>query len=522
MESSVQWCGAEEGEELELETLNNGNNEGVLVARRTLVGRVIAEKTLNRLAVKEIVSKAWNVNDEIKISDLGPNVYLFTFTEADSARKILEEGPWFIMGHLLSLQYWIPEVSIFEVNYDHVLFWVQLHGLPLEFMSCINARKVAQRIGEVHTVEDPFVEGQLLRPFFRVRVRVNVKKPLLTGFWLPRKDLPRTWIFVKYERLQDFCYNCGVLGHDYRKCKKEKEMAVHVPNRPRYGPNLVVPQAKSMAAIILENTNRARRLHGEGEGDVAGERNHKGRRHAASEKGISSYDRTEAATKSSEQGSGAEVENAQPQYADNGADGIRTFPEGTKVGSAPEHERDSCISGSVGVYYREGPLPTTISPTLVDLRDGHVQPGLGPKNYIDLDLEKEDVGLKEKTIIWDVRSPTRDGSSLYGVSLNANEIKLCRETEDADDGGVEVPESAPEVDFQLAQGFMQKVNLKRQRSIPMIEGDLAGEGEIIPFIKKAKQRGDEEIVCTYSFPTVLTNDITLAEEAGLNKPPTQP
>ncbi|KAJ1394662.1 Zinc knuckle CX2CX4HX4C [Sesbania bispinosa] len=253
-----------EGEEIALELSDEGNMQAINLEKRTLIGRIIADKVLNKNAVKEIVSKAWNLQEELKIVDMGPNIYLFTISAVSSVKKILEGGPWFIMGHLLSLQNWVPEASVFEINYDFVKFWVQLHGMPLEFMNIKNARKIAEKIGAVQSIEDPFVEGQLLRPFFRVKVEVNVKKPLLTGFCVPRKDLPKTLIFVKYERLQDFCYNSGVMGHDFRKCKEEKAMAVHIPNGPRYGPGLAVPQAKTMAMIVADNVNRARRLQGEG------------------------------------------------------------------------------------------------------------------------------------------------------------------------------------------------------------------------------------------------------------------
>ncbi|KAJ1382435.1 Zinc knuckle CX2CX4HX4C [Sesbania bispinosa] len=273
---------AMEGEEIELDMSEEASKEAVARAKTTLVGRIVADKALNRNVVKDIVTKAWNMQEDLKIADMGPNTYLFTFARVDQVKRILEEGPGFIMGHLMSLQCWIPEGSALEINFDFVKFWIQLHGLPLEFMNVKNACKIAQKIGSVISVEDPFVEGQLLRPFFKVKVEVNIKKPLLTGFSIPRKDLPRTWVFIKYERLQDFCYNCGVLGHDFWKCKEEKAMAIHIPNRPRYGPGLAVLQAKAMSTIVSENINRVRRMRKEEDDDVAHKDKARGQESAAS------------------------------------------------------------------------------------------------------------------------------------------------------------------------------------------------------------------------------------------------
>lgn len=101
-------------------------------------------------------------------------------------------------------------------------------------------------------MEDPLVNGNLLRTFFRVRVGINVKKAIPTGCWVPRKDLPNAWVVFRYERMQDLCYNCGILGHDQRSCKKEKVIATHDQSVPRYGPSLGVPPARPLAIIAAE------------------------------------------------------------------------------------------------------------------------------------------------------------------------------------------------------------------------------------------------------------------------------
>lgn len=48
-------------------------------AKCSLVGKILSEKVLNRGTVKSIITKAWGNLDDLKISDLGPNIYLFVF-----------------------------------------------------------------------------------------------------------------------------------------------------------------------------------------------------------------------------------------------------------------------------------------------------------------------------------------------------------------------------------------------------------------------------------------------------------
>lgn len=81
-----------------------------------------------------------------------------------------------------------------------------------------SAAKILSLLGEVFEIEDPSVDGNLVRAFIRARVKIDILKPLSTGCWVPRRNLPKVWVFIKYERLQDLCYKFSTLGHDLRGC----------------------------------------------------------------------------------------------------------------------------------------------------------------------------------------------------------------------------------------------------------------------------------------------------------------
>lgn len=69
----------------------------------------------------------------------------------------VEEAPWNIMGSLLCLHRWTPELSIHEIDFSYSPFWIQIHGVPLEGFSVQNATKIASRVGEVEKVETPLL-----------------------------------------------------------------------------------------------------------------------------------------------------------------------------------------------------------------------------------------------------------------------------------------------------------------------------------------------------------------------------
>ena len=143
-----------------------------------------------------------------------------------------------------------------------VPFWVQAHGVPLEALNAKAATKIGVRIGGLMEVEDPSVDGQMLRSFLRMRIMIDIQKPLTTGFWVPRRNKGNVWVWLRYERLQNYCYNCGKIGHESKNCKESTSMSLWNPKQPRYGPGLGVPMAKSLEVIRRENANRKMKSHG--------------------------------------------------------------------------------------------------------------------------------------------------------------------------------------------------------------------------------------------------------------------
>ena len=62
--------------------------------------------------------------------------------------------------------------------------------------------------------------GDYIGEFARIRILVNITQPLEKFFFLKQEgeiDIPMP---VVYERLSDFCFCCGVIGHQYKECGK--------------------------------------------------------------------------------------------------------------------------------------------------------------------------------------------------------------------------------------------------------------------------------------------------------------
>lgn len=55
--------------------------------------------------------------------------------------------------------------------------------------------------------------------FMRIKVLLEIDKPLRRGLKIATGPSTTKWIDIKYERLADFCFYCGRLGHVDRECQ---------------------------------------------------------------------------------------------------------------------------------------------------------------------------------------------------------------------------------------------------------------------------------------------------------------
>ena len=76
---------------------------------------------------------------------------------------------------------------------------------------------IGNKMGELIMVDAP-KSGLAWGPFLRIRVNIDITKPLMRGKMIQIDDLEASWVVFKYESLPIFCYRCGVFGHQDKEC----------------------------------------------------------------------------------------------------------------------------------------------------------------------------------------------------------------------------------------------------------------------------------------------------------------
>jgi hypothetical protein len=189
-----------------------------------LVGQLISQRTHNNQSVNAALKKAWEFAVPFSFTVLGPNKYLLKLSKEEHIEKIFKQVTWNVNGSLLVLRIWSPAATIGELVFNKSPFWIQVHGLPLINMTIKNAIAIAKGLGRFLKVEDFGASGATFKSYLRLLVEIDVSTPLKPGFLFNREGGDSIEVSLIYERLDEYCISCGLIGHKKYGCRSPPEL----------------------------------------------------------------------------------------------------------------------------------------------------------------------------------------------------------------------------------------------------------------------------------------------------------
>ncbi|XP_055959759.1 uncharacterized protein LOC130014835 [Mercurialis annua] len=184
-----------------------------------LVGRFLTDKIVNLIAMRQMMAFVWKPVRGVKVSEIKPNLFLFQFFHELDLARVVNEGPWTFEHHLFLCQEVKRGAIVEDMELWHADLWVHVVDIPLGYAS----EKLAQDAGKVlgGFITQDFNPGKTVGAnTLRVRVRVDIRKPLKRRMKFKRGPNEWSWLNFQYERIPMFCFYCGVLGHSEKYCEK--------------------------------------------------------------------------------------------------------------------------------------------------------------------------------------------------------------------------------------------------------------------------------------------------------------
>ncbi|XP_026396882.1 uncharacterized protein LOC113291575 [Papaver somniferum] len=178
--------------------------------------------------LNEVLSKAWRPTGAVSITDIGSGYYNAKFQFLCDMETALQGTPWSVKEDLMLLERCKEEFLIEDYDFKYVYFWIHIHGLPLSMM---NKEKVFNIIKEI---ENPYpIDSELASKrgkYAKVRVRLNITKPLPKDMIITLKSKKKITITFRYEKLPRLCFFCGYFGHIMKQCPHLSKKLEEIPN----------------------------------------------------------------------------------------------------------------------------------------------------------------------------------------------------------------------------------------------------------------------------------------------------
>lgn len=109
--NSIQHLKLTAEEEEEIQVSDESRLEEMDRCALSLIGKFLTSKSYNRKAAKNTLRKAWGLEKELQISEVGSNLFQFKFQSEYDLERILKGGPWCFDNQLLMLTRWKPSMS---------------------------------------------------------------------------------------------------------------------------------------------------------------------------------------------------------------------------------------------------------------------------------------------------------------------------------------------------------------------------------------------------------------------------
>lgn len=143
--------------------------------RFTLIGRPVMPRKQNLRSIVATLPRSWDQAGFVHGRIIEGRRFQFVFPSEESLETVLWRGLWAFNYRMLIIQRWSPLMNPLLINF--IPFWVQIRGIPLQFMNREVIAHIARAIGQLLAI-DYNAEAASRVEFVRFRLNWDVDQPL--------------------------------------------------------------------------------------------------------------------------------------------------------------------------------------------------------------------------------------------------------------------------------------------------------------------------------------------------------
>lgn len=180
-------------------------------AKWLAIAKVHTDKSFSPSALYSDMCSAWNPARAVRWRKVDDNLFTVQFGCLGDWNTAMNMGPWQFRNQGLLIAEYDGFMNPRSVVLDKIAVWARILKLPDNFLFPKAIQGMCRKMGKVLEVQTTLPAG-FIGEFIRVRVKLQVTKRLIRFVGITKNNAIE-YYQVQYEKLPDFCGNCGMLGH---------------------------------------------------------------------------------------------------------------------------------------------------------------------------------------------------------------------------------------------------------------------------------------------------------------------
>lgn len=230
------------------------NPSDSLNEEHTIIAQILTSKTINMNAFRSTMVKAWNPKGKFLTNQLQQNSMAFIFESQNDFQKITNLS-WCFRESQVIINHWPPDKALHEIDMTKNTFWIQATNLPACLINNQTASFIGNIVGEFIKT-DNLTSSHKWKRSLRIKVHVDITKPLQDHVDIPRQGTTNLLTEIRYERLAEFCFFCGMLGHKVFNCIFSTDYVPIEISNCKYGPWLKTENIHIQNPLFLKTSQK--------------------------------------------------------------------------------------------------------------------------------------------------------------------------------------------------------------------------------------------------------------------------
>lgn len=198
--------------------INMSKARSAMRARCLAVGIFLSVITVTSKQLVDNLKHVWKIRGIVDTHSLGDTRFILEFSEEGDFNHVTRGGPWRYLKDAVLIEALKDSEYPMTVTFRSVPIWAHFKNIPFYLLSKELTRDLGRKLGSLITIDNNS-RGDICSKFVRARVLLPTNQALQK--WISLIDEvtnEEVVVSVFFERLPNFCFHCGLIGHVIGNC----------------------------------------------------------------------------------------------------------------------------------------------------------------------------------------------------------------------------------------------------------------------------------------------------------------